>query len=92
MAASILIAPRSSGVSSDLAKWLGRLLRLPLEWYVERRSRAELAQLGDDMLKDIGLTRGDVERELARPFWDRVDIDALDEQRRLNSRRCPARQ
>lgn len=31
--------------------------------------RRELAELDDRMLKDIGLTRAQVEKELARPFW-----------------------
>jgi uncharacterized protein YjiS (DUF1127 family) len=33
------------------------------------RQRKALAALDDHMLKDIGLTRCDVEAEVSRPFW-----------------------
>lgn len=35
-----------------------------------RRSRVALANLSDDQLTDVGLTREDVIRECKRPFWD----------------------
>ena len=35
-----------------------------------RRSRQDLAHLGDEQLRDIGLTREDVADEIARPIWD----------------------
>jgi uncharacterized protein YjiS (DUF1127 family) len=37
-----------------------------LETYRQRRA---LAVLDDRMLKDIGLTRCDVDMEVSRPFW-----------------------
>ena len=36
-----------------------------------RRSRKALALLEDHMLNDIGISRFDAERELAKPLWDR---------------------
>ncbi len=39
-------------------------------WYVLGHERRMLAGLNDDALKDIGLSRADVEHERARPFWD----------------------
>lgn len=33
------------------------------------RQRKALAALDDHMLKDIGLTRCDVDMEVSRPFW-----------------------
>lgn len=42
-------------------------------WFLEMRSlarqRRQLAELNDAQLKDIGVSRADVARELARPFW-----------------------
>jgi uncharacterized protein YjiS (DUF1127 family) len=36
-----------------------------------REERRALGALDDATLKDIGLSRADVERELAKPFWRR---------------------
>jgi uncharacterized protein YjiS (DUF1127 family) len=40
-----------------------------LTWLERVRQRRHLGQLSDHMLKDIGLSRADVERETAKPFW-----------------------
>lgn len=34
------------------------------------RSRRDLAHLSDDQLRDIGLTREQVNHEISRPIWD----------------------
>jgi len=34
------------------------------------RQRRQLASLSDEMLKDIGRSRADIEWEASRPFWD----------------------
>jgi uncharacterized protein YjiS (DUF1127 family) len=39
------------------------------EWRRLSRSRADLARLDDRMLRDIGVTRVDVWREINKPFW-----------------------
>ncbi|MBZ2167374.1 DUF1127 domain-containing protein [Marinobacter sp. F4216] len=33
------------------------------------RTRTQLARLPDHMLKDIGVSRADAEREAQKPFW-----------------------
>ena len=38
-------------------------------WQDRRRQRHALARLDDRMLRDIGITRGDVWREINKPFW-----------------------
>ncbi|MBY5938116.1 DUF1127 domain-containing protein [Marinobacter nauticus] len=38
-------------------------------WYMNWRTRRQLAQLPDFMLKDIGVSRIDAEREASKPFW-----------------------
>lgn len=43
---------------------LDRLVRFDALW----RARAHLEALDDRMLRDIGLTRADVDAELRRPF------------------------
>lgn len=39
-------------------------------WHALYRQRQQLAALSDEMLKDIGLSRADIETEITRPFWD----------------------
>ena len=39
------------------------------EWCRRSRERAQLAELDDRMLKDIGLTRTDAEFLINKPFW-----------------------
>ena len=42
-----------------------------LLWLQRRRERRMLAALSDHMLKDIGLTRADIEIEVRKTFWRR---------------------
>ncbi|MGX5218863.1 DUF1127 domain-containing protein [Pseudomonas sp. S9] len=39
-------------------------------WNQLAKERQQLAALGDEALKDIGLSRADVMQEVERPFWD----------------------
>ncbi|MEM9011551.1 MAG: DUF1127 domain-containing protein [Pseudomonadota bacterium] len=39
-------------------------------WVEVARQRRALSRLDSTQLDDIGLTRKDVSREAARPFWD----------------------
>jgi uncharacterized protein YjiS (DUF1127 family) len=44
-----------------------------LRWHERSRQRRALLALNHRMLKDIGITRGEAEREGRRPFWsDRI--------------------
>ena len=52
-------------VEPALAGAVGRLL----DWIELSRQRRHLLELSDALLKDIGLTRADVEGEAAKPFW-----------------------
>jgi uncharacterized protein YjiS (DUF1127 family) len=38
-------------------------------WFQRSRQRRSLAELDDRMLRDIGVTRSQAEREAAKPFW-----------------------
>jgi uncharacterized protein YjiS (DUF1127 family) len=44
-------------------------LRGVAESFRRARQRRDLAALSDHNLRDIGLTRGDVEIEIGKPFW-----------------------
>ena len=45
-----------------------------LHWRELARQRRALLALSDHMLKDIGITRAEAEREARRPFWsDGID-------------------
>jgi uncharacterized protein YjiS (DUF1127 family) len=59
-------APRLFNALREAIARLGELLLL---WQGRARQRAHLAALDDRLLRDIGLTRADVERELLKPFW-----------------------
>lgn len=45
---------------------LGALLK---EWRRRARSRRELAELCDRCLRDMRVTRYDVDKEVRKPFW-----------------------
>jgi uncharacterized protein YjiS (DUF1127 family) len=40
-----------------------------MRWYDRYLQRRALAELDDRMLRDIGLTRSQAEREIRKPFW-----------------------
>ncbi|HWA48981.1 MAG TPA: DUF1127 domain-containing protein [Dongiaceae bacterium] len=44
----------------------GNLLLL---WQARWLQRARLDRLSDHMLKDLGISRADVSREVRKPFW-----------------------
>ena len=48
---------------------LERAADLLLSWQERARQRRELETLNDHMLRDIGLSRGDVMAEATKPFW-----------------------
>lgn len=46
------------------------VLTAVLRWFEVRRQRRMLAGLSDDALKDIGMSRADIQQEVERPFWN----------------------
>jgi uncharacterized protein YjiS (DUF1127 family) len=46
-----------------------RLLAIVFKWRERVRQRRQLYALDERMLKDIGITRVDVEREAGKHFW-----------------------
>lgn len=61
----VRIRKRSFQARSLKAAW-----RKVVRWHQLARERRKLAGLSDETLKDLGLTRVDVEHEWVRPFWD----------------------
>jgi uncharacterized protein YjiS (DUF1127 family) len=51
---------------SGFARGMRGVLR---EWWRRKNDRRELARLDERMLRDIGLTRFDVDYEINKPFW-----------------------
>ena len=46
-----------------------RLVALPPQWRERARGRQHLHELSDHMLRDLGLSRADVEHEVSKWFW-----------------------
>ena len=64
---------RASTASSSILDLPGKFLAAAFatvgQWMRNAHERAQLADLDDYMLADIGLTRRDVERLTSQPFW-----------------------
>jgi uncharacterized protein YjiS (DUF1127 family) len=59
--------PRSATAPvAGVVAWIGRAYR---NWQQIHAERQALERLDERDLRDVGLTRYSVERELARPFW-----------------------
>lgn len=54
---------------NPLIKFFTRILDNIWLWQQRAQQRYHLQQLNEAMLKDIGLTRADIESEVAKPFW-----------------------
>jgi uncharacterized protein YjiS (DUF1127 family) len=48
---------------------LALLIDCVLEWHDRRRQRYALQMLDDRLLKDIGISRADIQGEADKPFW-----------------------
>ncbi len=60
---------RREGLGGKLLRAVTRVADAILLWQERATQRAHLATLDDHMLRDLGLSRADVEREAAVPFW-----------------------
>lgn len=65
--------PPERGVADRLWSRIGAgfeaILDTWVAWRRRRIDRRRLQQMDDHMLKDIGLSRADVEAEISKPFW-----------------------
>lgn len=61
--------PQRASVARRLLRLPAALFEVLLVWQERAEQRARLRTMSDRMLKDIGLSRADAEREGAVPFW-----------------------
>jgi uncharacterized protein YjiS (DUF1127 family) len=64
--------PRSLGLGRVAAGFI-RIVMMALELSDTARQRRRLLELDDHLLKDIGLSRADVELEYSKSFWSLTD-------------------
>ena len=57
------------GTSFGLPPFIVNAWRRFVRWGERRRQRQHLARLDDRMLRDLGLSRADVQIEIDKPFW-----------------------
>ncbi len=63
---SYFVRPSRTKVDSGLVT---RLFDQVFTWLDRARQRRHLAELDDRLLRDIGLSRVEVEQEISRRFW-----------------------
>lgn len=62
-------AEQAAAARPGRRSFVGRCLAILRMWRQRAEERRALAALDDRLLADIGVTRGDAERECAQPFW-----------------------
>lgn len=58
-----------AGLLETLWRPFARLPATLLRWHRQAAERRQLSLLDERLLKDVGLTRHDVQQEFAKPFW-----------------------
>lgn len=61
-----VIAQKAVGTFGTIMQFVGASL---LQWQQRADQRTHLGTLDDRLLKDIGLSRADIEPEVSKPFW-----------------------
>ena len=64
-----ILASGTSRMRNAAQEFLTALFDLFAAWSERARQIRDLQQMSDRELKDIGLSRADVEREASIPFW-----------------------
>jgi uncharacterized protein YjiS (DUF1127 family) len=71
-AGHVALRASTSAASTRVAAYLlaaRRMAHMVWLWHSRTESRRALSMLSDHVLRDIGLTRADVDREVMKPFW-----------------------
>ncbi|MFQ5776137.1 MAG: DUF1127 domain-containing protein [Kiloniellaceae bacterium] len=66
---SVIVPGTSGGFVRALLHLPAKAVDTLLAWQERAAERAHLRSLDDRMLRDMGLSRADVERESSIPFW-----------------------
>lgn len=67
--ASIRIKPRRVVSGHALRALVARIVAIVQDWRNRRRDPTRLYRLNDHVLKDIGLTRAEIDRAALESFW-----------------------
>ena len=67
--ARLSVIDRAVILGARLWEDLKSLSVLVVAWQGRARERNKLASLDDRMLRDVGLSRADTEKEWRKPFW-----------------------
>lgn len=62
---------RASGLDLSLSAIGAAILKMVVAWQDRSRERSQLAMLDDYLLRDMGITRTEVAREISKAFWQR---------------------
>ncbi len=70
-AGAAVLAPLAPSAHAlpDIAGGAVRLVETALEWLDRWHQRNHLMTLDDRLLKDIGVSRSEAEKEFGKPFW-----------------------
>lgn len=61
--------PSRADYQRRITVWISNAWTLFLVWQRRHRERQAMATFEDHRLRDIGLCREDLAREIAKPFW-----------------------
>jgi uncharacterized protein YjiS (DUF1127 family) len=64
-----ILRPSRASHGNTFRVWLVTIVDMLLVWQERASQRHTLAGLDDRLLRDMGLNRADVAREVGKPFW-----------------------
>ena len=66
-----IVETRSALIAAvrNVDRFLLAVVRTLFKWQERARQRKQLAEMGDHLRADMGLSRADVWREAEKPFW-----------------------
>jgi uncharacterized protein YjiS (DUF1127 family) len=57
------------GAIRTLGLWAARLIDTLLDWQERAHQRHHLSGLDDRLIRDMGLSRAEIDAEVHKPFW-----------------------